>query len=139
MSIRDIYSVIAELPIGDVNCRSIDQLELLVQASDCPVRIMLPATAGDMGFIAIGVMSKMTWTIRDLCLWQPVIEGSGVEQCANEMLGYIEQYSAALRGLRAPTVGSNLVSVTFQIGPVPWADTDYWAVDTVLTVEEYDP
>ena len=137
MSIRDIYRVISEMAVGDVQARNLDEIKLAVRASDCPMRLLLPSTQGNQGFVAIGTLSRTIWTIRDLCLWQPVIEGSGIEQCANDMMAYIELYAAGIRRMRAPTPESNIISVTFQLGPIPWAVTDFWAIDVTVEVEEH--
>lgn len=135
--IRDIYYRISEMPVGTVRARNLDEIKLAVRESDCPVRLLLPSTEGGQGFVAIGTLSKTTWRIRDLCLWQPLVAGSGIEQCANDMLAYIELYAAGIRAMRSPTPESNIVSVTFQLGPVPWATSDFWAVDVTVEVEEY--
>jgi hypothetical protein len=101
--------------------------------------MLLPATEGEQGFIGIGQLTRITWRIRDLCLWQPIQSGTGIEQCADEMLAYLELYSAAIRALRNPTAGSSITNVVYTMSPVPWADGDFWAIDIILEVEEYDP
>lgn len=146
MSIRDLYERVSELPIahpdptrGLIKARNIDEIKLEVRDTDCPVRLLLPSTEGQMAFVAIGTMTETLWRIRDLCLWQPVTAGSGIEQCADDMLGYIELYLAGLKSLRNPAPGCTLESVTMQMGPVPWATTDFWAVDTLLEIREITP
>jgi len=137
MTIRTIYENISEMAIADVKARNLEEIKLQVRASDCPIRMLLPSTKGEQGFVAIGTLSATTWYVRDLCLWQPLVAGTGIEQCANEMLGYIELYAAAIRAMRNPTSESHIVSVTFQLGPVLWVQTDYWAVDVQLEIEEF--
>ena len=139
MTIRDIYTAISEMDVGDVVCRNLDEIKLQVRADDCPQRLMLPSTEGEMGFMGIGATGRTSWHIRDLCLWQPIIAGTGVEQCAGDMLGYLEQYQTAVRALRNPTAGSAIVGVSYKITPIAWATTDFWAIDITLEVEEYDP
>lgn len=135
--IRSIYYAISEMAVGDVVARNLDEIKLSVRATDCPLRLLLPATEGEQAFIAIGTLSKTVWRIRDLCLWQPVVEGTGIEQCANEMLAYVELYAAGIRAMRNPTPESNIVSVSFQILPIKWATSDFWAVDITVEVEEF--
>lgn len=137
MSIRDIYTAIAETPVGDVKARDLSEIKLEVRVDDCPLRLLLPSTRGDQGFVAIGTLSKTTWYIRDLCMWQPLLAGTGIEQCANDMVAYIELYAKAMREMRNPTPESNLVSVTYQLGPILWAKTNFWAIDIMLEVEEF--
>lgn len=134
--IRAIYTAIAEMAVGDVHARDLSEIKLQVRAEDCPVRMLLPCTEGEQGFVAIGTLSNTSWRIRDLCLWQPLKAGSGIEQCANEMIAFVEIYGAAVRAMRNPTPESHIVSVSYRLGPVPWATTDYWAVDIILVVEE---
>lgn len=133
--IRGIYTAISEMVVGDVKARNLDKIKL--QVRKCPVRLLLPCTEGDQGFVAIGTLSRTIWRIRDLCLWQPLKAGTGIEQCANDMVAYIELYGAAIRAMRNPTAESNILSVTYQLGPVPWAKSDYWAIDIILEVEEH--
>jgi hypothetical protein len=139
MTIRDIYAVISEMAVGDVQARNLPEIKLTVRIDDCPLRLLLPNTQGETAFVAIGTMTKTIWTIRDLCLWQPVMGGAGIEQCADEMLAYVELYLAAIKTIRNPVPGATIVSVTLQLGPVAWATEDYWAVDTTILVEEFIP
>jgi hypothetical protein len=139
MSLRDIYFAVSEMAVGDVEARNLDELKLQVKMDDCPVRLLLPATEGDLEFFGLGSLTRVTWRIRDLCLWQPVVAGTGIEQCADDILAYIELYSSAVRALRNPSAGSAVTGVTYKIVVVPWGTTDFWAIDIILTVEEYDP
>lgn len=135
--IIDIYEAISEMKIADVKARNLEEIKIQVRASDCPVRMLLPSTRGEQGFVAIGTLSATQWFIRDLCLWQPVTEGTGIEQCAREMVVFMALYAAGIRAMRNPTPESVIISVSFQLGPVPWALTDYWAIDITLVVEEH--
>ena len=137
MSLQDIYWKLSEMPVGDVKARNLDEIKLQVRAVDLPLRMLLPSTEGEQGFISIGTLTRTTWRIRDLCLWQPVVEGTGIEQCAGDMLAYIQLYAAGIRAMRNPTPESTIMTVTFTLGPVAWATSDFWAVDTILEVEEY--
>ena len=100
---------------------------------------MLPATEGDLSFMGIGPLTKANWRIRDLCLWQPIVAGTGLEQCADEMLAYMEMYATGIRALRNVTPGATIVGVSYKMAPILWGTTDFWAVDITLEVEEYDP
>jgi len=139
MSLRDIYFAVSEMAVGTAQARNLDEIKLTVKASDCPMRLLLPSTEGDMAFVGIGQLTRVTWRIRDLCLWQPIVAGTGIEQCADDMLAYIELYGAAVRALRNPAAGATIVGVTYKITPILWATTDFWAIDITLEVEEYDP
>ena len=98
--------------------------------------MLLPSTSGDLEFIALGDLQKMTWVIRDLCIWAPLSAGSGIQQYAKGMVEYIRLYVAEIKANRNPTDLSVITGVAVQMGPIAWADTDYWAVDITLTIEE---
>jgi hypothetical protein len=136
MTIRALYTRISELAVGAVQARDLDEIKLAVRAEDCPLRLLLPSTTGDQGFVAIGTLSNTEWAIRDLCLWQPIVAGSGIEQCANDLLAYIELYAAAIRAMRSPGPGASVESVSFKLGPVLWGVVTYWAVDVQLLINE---
>jgi hypothetical protein len=135
--IRDIYLALAQMQVGDVPCRNLDEIKLQIQVQDTPVRLLLPSTEGELGFRGIGSGTTIAWRIRDLCLWQPIQSGTGIEQCADEMLAYLELYSQALRNLRVPTTQSSITNVVYTMSPVAWASGDFWAIDIILEVEEY--
>ena len=52
------------------------------------------------------------------------------------MAEYIRQYALALKALRAPTSQSYIASVSYAIGPITWGETEFWAVDVNLEIEE---
>lgn len=136
-AVLSIYSALAGLTITGVKAtRDLPDVKLVFAPKDLPLRLLLPSTHGDLSYIAIGTLNKVDWAIRDLCLWAPLTSGKGIEQFSEDMLQYVADYIAALKGLRNPTAQSVITQVGFQMGPVPWADTDYWAVDTNLIVEE---
>jgi len=135
-AVKEIYREISNMKLKGVKARNIDKIKLAVRKSDLPIRMLIPSTEGDLEFVGIGTLNNITWVIRDLCLWVPLSAGSGVEQYADSMIEYIQLYVMALKSLRNPTAQSNITGVAFEMGPVPWADKDYWAVNVTLTVEE---
>jgi hypothetical protein len=135
-NILSIYTQLANMQVGSVKARNIDKVKLSINATDLPMRFLLPSTKGEMEFVAIGSTQKMTWAIRDLCLWAPLSAGKGVEQFSKSMVEYIDLYIQGIKSLRHPVNCSNVLGVEIQMGPVPWADTDYWAVDITVTIEE---
>lgn len=135
-AVSEIYTSLANMTISSIKVRNIDKVKLTINRGDLPVRMLLPSTAGELEFIAIGSLNKITWVIRDLCLWAPLSAGSGIEQFADGMVEYIKLYMAEIKSNRTPTSLSNITGVAVQMGPIPWADKDYWAVDITLTVEE---
>ncbi len=134
--ILKIYKSIANMKVGSIKSRDIDKVKLAIRNSDLPMRMLLPSTAGDMGFIAMGNLQNMAWTIRDLCLFAPLTKGKGVEAYSKAMVEYLSLYMKEIKKNRNPTRLSNIVGVEGQMTPVQWADTKYWAIDIVLTVEE---
>ena len=134
--ILEIYTSIANMKVGSVKSRNIDKVKLIVKDNSLPMRLLLPATSGEMDFIAIGNLQNMGWTIRDLCLFAPLTKGKGIEYFSQAMVEYIGLYLAQVKANRNPTKHSNIVGLEGQMAPVQWAETTYWAIDIVLTVEE---
>jgi hypothetical protein len=135
-AIESIYRELSKTKIGNARARNIDKVKLGVNKRDLPVRMLLPSTTGDLSFVSFGTLNRIEWVIRDLCLWAPLVSGTGVEKYAGSMVLYIKDYIAKLKTIRNPTGQSNITGVAFAMGPVPWAENDYWAVDVTLTVEE---
>jgi len=135
-NIQDIYTSISNMEVGSVKSRNINKVNLLVRDSDLPCRLLLPSTSAQGDFIMIGNLQNVGWAVRDLCLWAPMSAGSGVEQFSESMLDYISLYLAEVKDNRNPATNANIVGMEVQMGPVPWGDKDYWAVDITLTIEE---
>jgi hypothetical protein len=137
--IEAIYRIIAGFDLGGIQSRNLPEIKLLVQQGDCPVRLLMPSTRGEQSFVLVGSTQKIQWRIRDLCLWAPVSEGQGIENFAQPMQDYIVAYLAAIKALYGGQVTSqaHIVGATFSMGPVIWDETQLWAVDTQLAVEEY--
>ena len=111
--------------------------QLTIANADLPKRILLPSTNVNGEFVMIGTLQKTAWSIRDLCLWAPLGSGSGVEQYSSAMLTYIASYLAKVKAARSPAANCAITGVEAQMGPVPWGEKDYWAVDITVTVEEH--
>ena len=135
-NIQDVYTSIANMKVGSIKSRNVNKVNLTVRDSSLPLRLMLPSTSGEMDFVAIGNLQRMGWAIRDLCLFAPLTQGSGVEQFSKAMVDYLSLYIEAIKANRNPATNCTIVGVEVQMGPVPWAEKDYWAVDITLTVEE---
>jgi len=135
-AIQEIYLELSKAQIGNARSRNIDKVKLGFRKSDLPMRMLLPSTTGSLSYVSFGTLNRIEWVIRDLCLWAPLTSGSGVEKHAGSMVTYLKDYIATLKTIRNPTSQSNITGVAFAIGPVPWAENDYWAIDVTLTVEE---
>jgi len=135
--IANIYLAIAAMKVGKVKCRNIDKIKLEIRDKDLPCRFLLPATEGDLNFVALGSSPiSIQWVIRDLCLWAPVSAGSGIEKFSQAMLEYEMLYIKRLQELLNPTSQSVITNATWRQSPIPWAEKDYWGIDYTLTVEE---
>ena len=135
-AIESIYLKLSKTKIGNARARNIDKVKLKVTRRDLPMRMLLPSTTGDLTFVSFGTLNSVDWVIRDLCLWAPLVSGTGVEKHVGSMVTYIKDYIAKLKTMRNPSAQSEIVGVAFAMGPVPWADEDYWAIDTTLTIRE---
>jgi hypothetical protein len=134
--ILDIYESIANMKVGKIKSRNIDKVKLTIRDSDLPLRMLLPATEGEMAFVALGNLQRMGWALRDLCLFAPLTKGSGVQQYSKAMVDYLSLYMEQIKENRNPTTTSNILGVEVQMVPVLWGEKTYWAVDITLTVEE---
>ena len=134
--ILDIYKSISKMKVGSIKCRNIDKVSLKFRDSSLPLRMLLPATSGEMDFVAIGSLQNMAWTIRDLCMFAPLTKGKGIESHAQAMVEYLSLYLAEVKANRNPTALSNIVGVEGVMEPVLWGEKTYWAIDITLTVEE---
>ena len=126
-AIDAIYRELSKTKIGNAKARNIDKVKLGINKRDLPVRMLLPSTSGDLSFVSFGTLNRIEWVIRDLCLWAPLVSGTGVEKHAGSMVTYIKDYIAKLKTIRNPTGQSNIIGVAFAMGPVPWAENDYCA------------
>ena len=131
--IDDIYRSIGNMELGGVPSRNIDKLSLEVAQADLPLRLMLPPTS-DGSFLAIGTLQRITWSIRDLCLWAPL--DTAEDRNMQPMMEYAKAYLEALRAIRSPADQSWISDFAVGIGQRPWSDAVYWAIDVMLTVEE---
>lgn len=134
--IDEIYLAVANLNLGGIVCRNLPEVTLEVGQADLPLRILIPSTQGDGQFVMIGTLQKVEWALNDLCLWAP-IDGGSIERYAEPMLAYIKAYLAALKTILTPTAQSVLTGFTFEMKPRVWGEATYWAVNTLLAVEEY--
>lgn len=134
--ILDVYTAISNMALGGVICRNLPEVQLEISEGDLPVRIMLPSTEGEGEFVAIGSMEKVTWQIRDLCLWAPLDMGQ-IGQVAEPMMQYVKAYLDGLAAQRSPVAATVIAGFAFKIGPIAYGEASYWAVDVTLTVEEW--
>lgn len=133
-NIMDIYTGISKMQISNIKARNIDKVNLAIRKT--PVRLLLPSTKARLEFFGLGNAQRATWTIRDICLFAPVATGAGVEQYAAGMVDYISLYMAAVKANRNPASNACIQDVEIELGPVKWANKDYWAIDITLTVSE---
>ena len=132
--INDIFLGIANMNVGGVKSRNLPQVTLTIDQNDLPLRLLSPSVSSDVSFVAIGEMNRITWTIRDLCLWATL---TGEEQQHYQpMLDYIRGYIDALKLIKSPANQSWFSSYAIGMGQRMWGDNPYWAVDVLLTVEE---
>ena len=136
-NIASVYTTVAGYtPTGVTTSRNISAVILNVADADLPCRLLLPSTNANGEFVMIGNVQKVGWAIRDLCLWAPLAAGTGIAQYSAAMLTYISSYISKVKAGRNPATNCTIVGIEAQMGPVPWGDKDYWAVDITLTVEE---
>lgn len=136
-NILSVYDTLAGWSITNIKVtRDIDEVKLDIKQGDLPMRILLPSTEGELGFIDIGKLTNIQWQIRDLCLWAPLSAGAGIEQYASDIVTYVKDYIDNVKNNRSPANNTNIVGMSVRISPVPWGENDYWSIDILLQVEE---
>lgn len=138
-NIAAVYTTIAGWSLtGVTTTRNITAAQLAVANADLPCRVLVPSTRleGEDVFVMIGNLQNVGWSIRDICLWAPMGSGTGVEQYTAAMTSYITDYLSKVKANRSPATNCTILGIEVQMGPVAWADKNYWAVDITLTVEE---
>ena len=136
-NISSVYTVLTAYdPTGVLTNRDITAAKLEVADADLPCRILIPATEGTSGFVGIGNLLTITWTIQDVCLWAPVGAGAGVQQYSTAFVTYIKSYLDKVKADRSPAAGCHISDVSFKIEPTQWGSKTYWAINTTVTVEE---
>lgn len=135
--IKAIYLAISKMKLGKVKCRNINKIRLAVKDKDLPCRFLIPATEGDLNFVALGASPvNVQWVIRDLLLWAPVSKGKGIEAYALAMLEHEMLYIKRLQENLNPTSQSVITNVSWRQSPIPWGAKDYFGIDYTLTVRE---
>jgi hypothetical protein len=129
--IRGLYSTLAskQVTIGSVTPKAydLDNLPSKVVPAMLPCRLLTPmsprADARDYSFIALGKLSKLTWHINDLLLWQPEASGTGLYSVAPVLVDYAAAYIEMLRQNRAMSqVQCHIISARFTYGVFEWPE-----------------
>lgn len=124
-----------------------DEFKRSVESADCPARIILPSTEGDMHSLepkGYGQIMHMTWVVKDLLLYRPVEEGMGWYEVGYALDGYIDSYAAKLAAANHSTTGfcaetAEVLGVEFNVGvftyPVGGARSYYGVMATLRILE----
>jgi len=122
-------------------------IKATLNESECPVRMFLNTddkNRAEFSFIGMGKASNlMTWDILDRLLMFPVNLDKGIENYNHRIDLYKEAYVTAVKADNClGQSAARVTGITFD-GPhvinfpdIP-SGTAYWAVDAVVTVEEY--
>lgn len=108
----------------------------------CPQRYLSCSGTleGGMGFVAIGKLTSIDWTILDTMLLKPAGEGDALKENSARIVSYIDAYIGAVRSLRAPTAQSHITEMKFEPGVFYWPDNEsgvgYIGVQVTLTIQE---
>lgn len=107
----------------------------------CPQRYLAASGSldGGMGFVALGKLTSIEWTIVDMLLLKPALEGDALAENSGRIVSYIDAYITALRNLRAPTAQSHVTDVKFEPGVYYWPEDSgnpYIGIKVTLTIQE---
>ena len=125
-----------------------DEFKRNVESADCPKRIILPSTEGDVHQwqgVSYGVTSMMTWVIKDLLLYRPAEEGMGWYEVGYALDNYVDSYATKLAAANHSSTGfcsetAEVLGVSFQVGVFQYpigAPRSYYGVMATLTIKEF--
>jgi len=136
--ILDIIDGLSKMTVGSpaVATKDVNEVKLTLDESALPTRLLMPSLEGNSKYVGMGTLKHMTWQIQDLCLFARVAKGTGINQYAQAMVQYLEDYLTALKSKRSPYANSHITGISAQMAPVQWSDVTYWGVNIILTVEE---
>lgn len=147
-SVTTIYANLAEKSVlydgAAPRVFGLDDAPNAVESADVPCRILLAGrtTESSFGFVAIGSMAAVEWTVLDLFLIAPSGQTRGLIDVSAPMLDYCGRYAEMLRSFRdAGITGGMCTLEAARIDPGVYrypADVgaDYYGVLITLTIRE---
>ncbi len=157
MSKQSLTEIVAGLAVQidsvTVTVYEPDEFKRSIESADCPARILLPSTEGDVHTLTkwsggFARTMRMTWVIKDLLLYKPVEEGMGWYEVAYDLDDYVDSYASALVGAQRGASGfcgtgpSTLESADWTVGtftyPVGGTRSYYGVMTTLRIVEVLD-
>jgi hypothetical protein len=147
--ILSIYDTIAGLSItvGTVTPTVLDVDDLPNNADSwrLPTRLLLPlgafsgGGARDMRYVTLDSITNVTWTIRDLCLWRTVGQGTGYRSIMPTIVEYAGKYLDQLRANRQMTHTAYIQRANVTPTIVEWPEQSgryFYAIDATIEVAE---
>lgn len=147
--ILSIYDTIAGLTVTvgttTPTVLDVDQLPNSADSWRLPTRLLLPlgafggGGANDMRFVTLDSITNVTWSIRDLCLWQTVGQGTGYKSIMPTIVEYAGKYLDQLRANRQMTTGAYIQRASVTPTVVEWPEQSgryFYAVDATIEVAE---
>lgn len=124
-----------------------DEFKRSVESADCPARILLPSTEGDVHVVrpaGYGQVMRMEWVVKDLLLYKPVEEGMGWYEVGYSLDDYIDSYCAKLQAANHSATGfcaetAEVQSVEFNVGVFTYpvnGTRSYYGVMATLRITE---
>lgn len=137
-NITAIYHALANMEVGTAKLKAKDVHEIKFQFSDkeLPMRLLMPSTETDAGFIMIGSLVDVAWQITDMMLLDPVGTGGGIHEYSGAMVEYIGDYLTAIKANRSLYAGSHVENIAAEAGMIDWGSKQYYGVIVTLTVKE---
>jgi hypothetical protein len=146
-NIAAIIDVIEALAVtattGGTNIAALDLTEHrdAVPAMECPIRVILPSdedAPAEFGFLTIGKLHTVNWSISDLLLYQQSGEGYGWYDVGNALVTYAGNYATAAAGAVASLRAQNaqIQTLTMRRGTFTYSGTEYYGVMCTWTIKE---
>ena len=92
-----------------------------------------------MRFVTLDSITNVTWTIRDLCLWQAVGRGIGYKTVMPTLVEYAGKYLDQLRANRQMTHTAYITGANVYPTVVEWPEQSgrlFYAIDATVDVAE---
>jgi len=123
----------------------VDNFRSGISSADCPARLMLPSTEGDVHSgepTGTGRTSRQVWIIKELLLYRPAGEGMGWLDVGYSLDAYCDSYVSVLTAANHDktkfcSISSEVLSWDFLVGVHTFANQQYYGVLVTLRVLEF--
>lgn len=144
--LRAIYTAIANMDVlsggAVVTAYDVSDLPASVPSGALPVRLLMPLSGESAGLngrpMSVGGFGRgsvINWQIVDLLLHTPAAQNK-LDVIVPALVDYQVAYMEAMMRLTMPSVAVTALDVGFSVGVYSYANTEYYGVETRLSIRE---